>query len=263
VALACQHYRQNCAVRNIATAGRDAPAPATGAVVSYGGGCQAFTKDLHRVVWPAKFRPDLPQRYDGTANPVEFLHLYTVSVQAAGGNDKAMANWFPMGLKDATRSWLMNLPEESIATWGELCEQFIANFSATYDRPCTKNDLRAVVQRSKETLRKFIQRFSQVRNKIPRITDVEIICAFSAGVTDVRMCEKLGMRDNLSSAVELFELVDKCAKAKEGRLFAHNVPDADTDAKLTKAKSASKRKPAAVLATETEQKYRHKGEGSA
>jgi hypothetical protein len=44
------------------------------------------------VVWPAKFQLDLPQRYDGTANSVEFLYLYTVSVQAAGGNDKAMAN---------------------------------------------------------------------------------------------------------------------------------------------------------------------------
>jgi hypothetical protein len=50
----------------------------------------------------------------------------------------------------------MNLLEESIASWSELCKQFVANFSATYDRLCTKNDLRAVVQHSKETLRKFI-----------------------------------------------------------------------------------------------------------
>jgi hypothetical protein len=157
----------------------------------------------------------------------------------------------------------MNLPEESIATWDELCEQFVANFSATYERPRTKNDLRAVVQRPKETLCKFIQRFSHVRNKIPRITDAEIISAFSAGVTDVRMHEKLIMRYNLASAVELFEQADKCAKAEEGRLFAHNIPDADADAKLTKAKSASKRKPAVVLTAEPEQKYRHKGESSA
>jgi hypothetical protein len=101
VALARQRDRQNHAVWNIAAVGHDALAPATGAVVTYGGGCQAFTKELCRMVWPAKFRPDLPQRYDGTANPVEFLHLYTISVQAARGNDKAMMNWFPMGLKDA------------------------------------------------------------------------------------------------------------------------------------------------------------------
>jgi hypothetical protein len=25
------------------------------------------------VVWPPKFRPHLPEKYDGTVNPVEFL----------------------------------------------------------------------------------------------------------------------------------------------------------------------------------------------
>jgi hypothetical protein len=38
----------------------------------------------------------------------------------------------------------MNLPEASIASWGELCEQFVANFRGTYEHPCTRNDLRAV-----------------------------------------------------------------------------------------------------------------------
>jgi hypothetical protein len=153
-----------------------------------------------------------------------------------------------MALKEAARSWMMNLPKESIASWGELCEQFVANFRGAYECPCTKNNLHAMVQRPKETLRKFIQHFSQARNKIPCITNAEIISAFSTGVTDIRMCEKLGIRDNLASAVELFEMVDKCAKAEEGRLFGHNVPNADTDAALTKGKGASKRKPPAVLA---------------
>ena len=110
-------------------------------------------------------------------------------------------------------------------------------------------------QRPGETLRKFIQRFSQVRNKIPRITDAEIISAFSAGVTDVKMREKLAMHD-IDSVVKLFELADKCAKAEEGRLFAHNVPDADADAKGKG--SSSKRKPPTVLAAEPEQKQ-HRG----
>jgi hypothetical protein len=239
-------------VRNIGAAGHNAPAPTAGGVATYGGGCQAFTREIRRMVWPAKFCSDLPQRYDDTTNPVEFLHLFIVSVQATSGNDKAMASWFPMAFKEAAHSWLMNLPEVSIATWGKLCEQFVANFSATYERPCTKNNLHAIVQRPKETLRKFILRFSQVRNKIPRVIDTEIISAFSTGVTDIWMCEELGVRDNLASTVEHFELADKCAKAEEGHLFAHNVPDADTDTKLTKAKSASKRKPATVLVVEPE-----------
>ena len=38
----------------------------------------------------------------------------------------------------------MNLPENSIGSWDELCEQFVANFRGTFERPCTITDLNAV-----------------------------------------------------------------------------------------------------------------------
>ena len=47
-----------------------------------------------------KFKLELPPRYDGTTNPIEFLQLYTTGIQATGGGAKVMANWFPMALKD-------------------------------------------------------------------------------------------------------------------------------------------------------------------
>jgi glucokinase len=59
-----------------------------------------------------------------------------------------------------------------------------------YERPATKNDLKAVRQNKGETLRQYIQRFSQMRNKIPRISNEEVISAFSTGISDVyaRIC---------------------------------------------------------------------------
>src|SRR4051812_38925565 len=36
-------------------------------------GCRAFTPELRSVVWPDKFKPKLPMRYDGTPEPAEFL----------------------------------------------------------------------------------------------------------------------------------------------------------------------------------------------
>ena len=38
-------------------------------------GCRAFTTELCSVAWPGKFKPDLPPRYDGTPDLVEFLQL--------------------------------------------------------------------------------------------------------------------------------------------------------------------------------------------
>ena len=77
-------------------------------------GCRAFTTELRTVAWPGKFKPDLPPRYDGTADPAEFLQLYELGIEAANGDEKVMANWFPMDLKDGARTWLLNLAPGTI-----------------------------------------------------------------------------------------------------------------------------------------------------
>jgi hypothetical protein len=219
----------------------------------YNPGCLALTHQQRYVVWPDKFKPDIGEHYDGTTNPVEFLQLYVVAVQAARGDQRAMANWFPMALKDAPRTWLMNLPHEFVTSWKDLCCQFVANFMPTYERPATKNDLKAVRQYKGEMRRQYIQRVSQMRNKIPWISNEEAISAFSTGVSDIKMREKLSVNDELTSVIRLFEIADRCAKAEEGRLFVHNLPEALPP----KPKSKDpKCKEAAILAAEPEHKQR-------
>ena len=92
-------HHHNCAIQDVATAGRHLHATLANGVVTYGTSA-AFTRSLRRVVCPVKFKPDLPPGYDGKNNPLEFLHLYTLAIQAACSDDKVMANWFPMALKD-------------------------------------------------------------------------------------------------------------------------------------------------------------------
>ena len=115
-------------------------------------GCRAFTIKLRSVAWPGKFKPDLPPRYDGTADPTEFLQLYELGIEAASGDEKVMANWFPMALKDGAHVWLLNLPSGSISSWDEIRSCFIANFQGTRDRPSATGDLRRVKQQPGETL---------------------------------------------------------------------------------------------------------------
>jgi hypothetical protein len=93
-----------------------------------------------------------------------------------------------------------------------------------------------------------------MRNKIPRISNEEVISAFSTGISNIKMREKLSVNDELTSVIRLFEIADHCAKAKEGRLFMHNL----SEALPPKPKSKDpKRKEAAVLAVEPEHKQRH------
>jgi hypothetical protein len=52
---------------------------------------------LRMVVWSRKFWPHLPEKYDGTVNPTEFLQIST-SILTAGGDEVVMANYFPVAL---------------------------------------------------------------------------------------------------------------------------------------------------------------------
>jgi hypothetical protein len=187
-----------------------------------GVGCAALADHLRAVTWPPKFRPHLPEKYDGTSNPSEFLQVYVTAITAARGNTAVMASYFNVALTRPTRTWVMNLTTGSIYFWEELCARFTANFASAYQQHGVEAHLHAVRQEPGETLQAFISRFTKVRGTIPRISDASIITAFRQGVRDKKMLEKLVTRD-METVMMLFTLADKCARAAEGRAW-HSAP---------------------------------------
>nr|ABF95742.1 retrotransposon protein, putative, unclassified [Oryza sativa Japonica Group] len=157
---------------------------------------EAFVASLRNVRWPPRFRPTIAEKYDGSVNPAEFLQVYTTGIEAAGGDDRVMANFFPMALKGQARGWLMNLPPASVHSWEDLCQQFTMNFQGTYPRPGEEADLHAVQRRDDESLRSYIQRFCQ------------------GGVRHNRMLEKIASKEPQTTA-ELFQLADRVARKEE------------------------------------------------
>jgi hypothetical protein len=63
-----------------------------------GVGCAALADHLRTATWPPKFRPHLPEKYDGTSNPSEFLQVYVTAITAAGGDTIVMATYFHVAL---------------------------------------------------------------------------------------------------------------------------------------------------------------------
>jgi hypothetical protein len=47
-----------------------------------GVGCAALADHLRAASWPPKFRSHLPEKYDGTSNPSEFLQVYVTAITA-------------------------------------------------------------------------------------------------------------------------------------------------------------------------------------
>jgi hypothetical protein len=185
-------------------------------------GCAALADHLHAASWPSKFRPHLPEKYDGTSNPSEFLQVYVTAITAAGGNTTVMATYFHVTLSGPARTWLMNLAPGSIYSWEELCVRFVANFASAYQQHGVEAHLHAVRQEPGKTLWTFISRSTKVRGTIPRISDASIIKAFRHGVRDEKMLEKLATHD-VETVPTLFALANKCARAAEGRAW-HSAP---------------------------------------
>jgi hypothetical protein len=185
-------------------------------------GCAALADHLRAVTWPSKFRLHLPEKYDGTSNPSEFLQVYITAITAAGGDTAVMATYFHVALSGPARIWLMNLTPGSIYSWEELYARFAANFASAYQRHGVEAHLHAVRQEPGETLWTFISRFTRVRGTIPRISDASIITAFRQGVRDEKMLEKLATHD-VETITTLFALADKCVRAAEGRAW-HSAP---------------------------------------
>ena len=158
-----------------------------------------------------------------------------------------------MALKDGAHSWLLNLTKGSVSSWEEMRSRFIAYFQGTRNRPPVVGDLCRIKQNPRESLQKYIQCFNNVRLKIPKVSDEAIISVFSDGVRDVKMKEELAIHEDLCTALEMFNMANKFARAKEGRLSLVELPYADPEDKKTKTKDV-KRKGPAVLAAEPEMK---------
>jgi hypothetical protein len=102
-------HRQNFEGRNLDQdfTARDAQIQA--GVPLVGVGCAALADHLRAATWPPKFRPHLPEKYDGTSNPSEFLQVYITAITTDGGNTAVMASYFHVALTGPARTWLMNL----------------------------------------------------------------------------------------------------------------------------------------------------------
>jgi hypothetical protein len=116
------------------------------------GGINVLCHDLRRVRWLLNFKPSGIDKYNGSTNPIEWLEVYQLAIEAVGGDSYVMANYLPICLSSSARTWLMGLPTGSICSWSDLCWQFVSNFWTTCERPGVDWDLANVIQKKGEYL---------------------------------------------------------------------------------------------------------------
>nr|CAE01771.2 OSJNBa0027H06.4 [Oryza sativa Japonica Group] len=86
----------------------------------------------------------------------------------------------------------------------------------TFERPGTQFDLYNVIQKPGESLRDYIRRFSEQRNKISDITNDVIIAAFTKCIRHELLVGKFGCKPP-KAVKQMFEKANEYAKAEDAR----------------------------------------------
>jgi hypothetical protein len=97
-------------------------------------------------------------------------------------------------LKDSARAWLRGMPKGSIRSWEDLVDAFVKYFQATYKRPVGIEELRRCQQKSKESMRTYIGRFTKLLNIAKDVFNDRAIDAFSDGIRRESYIEELGRK---------------------------------------------------------------------
>ena len=69
--------------------------------------------------------------YDGTMDPCDHLERYRILMMIQGVNDPLMCLSFPTTLQKSAWAWYSGLTPESIVSFEQLEEMFVAHFSTS------------------------------------------------------------------------------------------------------------------------------------
>jgi hypothetical protein len=126
-------------------------------------------------------------------------------------------------LGDSARTWLEHLPRDKIHDWTDLRWVFIGNFQGTYTHPGKQWELRNCKQQPRESLRKYIRRFSKRCTELLDATDNDAISAFQNGTNCTSLIHRLGRRMPRMTR-ELLDIASNHADGKEAVAAALNTP---------------------------------------
>jgi hypothetical protein len=117
-------------------------------------------------------------KFNGQQDPRICLNDFLTAITIGGGSRDNALQLLQLHLKDNARAWLNNLAPESIRSWEEFWQAFIANFRGTSWRPTSFEELRLCVEKTRETLRSYISRWLSLRNISENISPERAIDAF-------------------------------------------------------------------------------------
>jgi hypothetical protein len=146
-------------------------------------GAECFSLLIRSTPLPMGIKlSDSVVKFNGQQDPRIWLDDFMTAVTIGGGSRDNALQLLSLHLKDNARSWLNNLAPDSIRSWEEFRQAFIANFRGTSRWPTLFEELRLCVQRTGENLRSYISRWISLHNTAENISPERAIDAFRDGL---------------------------------------------------------------------------------
>src|ERR1051325_85679 len=105
--------------------------------------------------------------YDGVDDPIDHIDGFEAMLQYLNVGGPIKCRLFPTTLRKTVMDWYKSLPPGSIHSWRELKAQFTSTFTASRRHPKTEASLEAIIQKSEESLREYIDRFNREAIQVP------------------------------------------------------------------------------------------------
>ncbi|KAL0352383.1 UNVERIFIED_CONTAM: hypothetical protein Scaly_1627000 [Sesamum calycinum] len=107
--------------------------------------------------------------YDGTKDPQDHLDRFLAKANLIDISDAANCKIFRTTLAGKAMTWFNQLPIGSIDKFEQLSQRFLHYFAINKRYPKTVSYLFTVIQREQESLRDYVQRFSEAVLEVPHV----------------------------------------------------------------------------------------------
>ncbi|XP_038688801.1 uncharacterized protein LOC119987960 [Tripterygium wilfordii] len=172
---------------------------------------------------PSKFSPPTFVIYDGKTDHVAHISAYSRKMALWTNRDGLMCKMFPSSLGTTVIKWFHQLPENSVSSWKELAQIFVARFIANSRDPTTLDTLFALHLRKGESLRTYASRYSNTYADIEDCDVKTAVTTFKLGLPrDHKLWETLTMAPprNMSA---LQDRIKQYVKLKEDKQEDHQL----------------------------------------
>ncbi|KAL0461221.1 UNVERIFIED_CONTAM: hypothetical protein Slati_0009700 [Sesamum latifolium] len=129
--------------------------------------------------------------YDGIGDPENHLDKFLAKADLLDMSDAGYCKIFSTTLVGKAMTWFNQLLTHTIESFEQLSQHFLHHFSINKRYPKTTSYLFTVVQQEQESLRDYVQRFSEVVLEVPYLNHELLASILQQGLRRGRFRESI------------------------------------------------------------------------